>query len=54
MLNFYRRFLPQAAAAAAAQAPLNDILSGPSIKGTKPIAWTPELEKAFDQCKLSL
>jgi hypothetical protein len=51
MLNFYRRFLPQAAAA---QAPLNDILSGPSIKGTKPIVWTPELENAFDQCKLSL
>jgi hypothetical protein len=46
MLNFYRRFLLQAAAA---QASLNDILSSPSIKGTKPIAWTPELEKAFDQ-----
>jgi hypothetical protein len=51
MLNFYRRFLPQTAIH---QAPLNDILSGPNTKGTKPIAWTPQLKKAFDQCKLSL
>jgi hypothetical protein len=51
MLNFYRWFLPQAATH---QAPLNDILSGPNTKGTKPITWTSELKEAFDQCKLSL
>jgi hypothetical protein len=39
MLNFYRRFLPQAAAAP--QASLHDVLSGPRIKGSQPIGWTP-------------
>jgi hypothetical protein len=42
MLNFYRRFLPQAAAT---QAPLHDVLSGPRFKGSHPIDWTPELHK---------
>jgi cleavage and polyadenylation specificity factor subunit 1 len=51
MLNFYRRFLPQAAAT---QAPLHDVLSGPRVKGSHPIAWTPELHKAFEECKASL
>jgi hypothetical protein len=51
MLNFYRGFLPQAAAT---QAPLHDVLSGPRVKGSHPIAWTPELHKAFEQCKVSL
>jgi hypothetical protein len=37
MLNFYRRFLPHAAAT---QAPLHDVLSGPRIKGSHPITWT--------------
>jgi hypothetical protein len=51
MLNFYRRFLPHAAAT---QAPLHGILSGPRVKGSHPITWTPELLKAFDECKASL
>jgi cleavage and polyadenylation specificity factor subunit 1 len=51
MLNFSRRFLPQAAAT---QAPLHDFLSGPRIKGSHPIASTPELHKAFEACKASL
>jgi cleavage and polyadenylation specificity factor subunit 1 len=51
ILNFYRRFLPHAAAI---QAPLHDILSGPRVKGSHPINWTPELQKAFDACKASL
>jgi cleavage and polyadenylation specificity factor subunit 1 len=51
MLNFYRRFLLQAAAT---QAPLHDVLSGPRVKGSQPIAQTPELYKAFDECKASL
>jgi hypothetical protein len=51
MLNFYRRFMPQAAAT---QAPLHDVLSGPRIKGSHPIVWTPELHKAFEECKASL
>jgi hypothetical protein len=51
MLNFYRRFLPHAAAT---QAPLHDVLSGPRVNGSHPITWTPELLKAFDECKASL
>jgi cleavage and polyadenylation specificity factor subunit 1 len=51
MLNFYRRLLPQAAAT---QAPLHDVLSGPRVKGSHPIAWTPELHKAFEEFKASL
>jgi hypothetical protein len=38
MLNFYRRFLPHAAAS---QAPLHDVLSGPRVKGSHPINCTP-------------
>jgi cleavage and polyadenylation specificity factor subunit 1 len=33
---------------------LHDILSSPRVKGTHPIAWTPELLKAFEECKASL
>jgi cleavage and polyadenylation specificity factor subunit 1 len=51
MLNFYRRFLRQAAAT---QAPLHDVLSGPRVKGSRHIAWTPELLTAFEECKASL
>jgi cleavage and polyadenylation specificity factor subunit 1 len=50
MLNFYRQFLPHAAAT---QAPLHDTLSGPRVKGSHPITWTPELLKAFEECKAS-
>jgi cleavage and polyadenylation specificity factor subunit 1 len=51
MLNFYRRFLPQAAVT---QAPLHDVFSGPRVKGSHPIAWTPELHKTFKECKAGL
>ena len=51
MLNYYRRFLPHAAEH---QAPLHDVLSGPKVKGSHPITWTPELHKAFEECKASL
>jgi cleavage and polyadenylation specificity factor subunit 1 len=51
MINFYRRFLPDAAAN---QAPLHDALSGPKTKGSHPITWTPRLERAFNRCKESL
>jgi hypothetical protein len=51
MLNFYRRFLPEAAVT---QAPLHDVLSGPRVKGSHPIAWTPELHRAFGECTASL
>jgi cleavage and polyadenylation specificity factor subunit 1 len=51
MLNFYRRFLPHAASS---QAPLHDVLSGPRVKSFHPITWTPELLKAFEECKASL
>jgi hypothetical protein len=46
MLNFYRRFLPQAAVT---QATKHDVLSSPRVKGCHPIAWTPELHKAFEE-----
>jgi cleavage and polyadenylation specificity factor subunit 1 len=51
MLNFYRRFLPHAAAI---QAPLHAALSGPRMKGSHPITWTPDLHRAFDEFKASL
>jgi hypothetical protein len=51
MLNYYRRFLPHAAAT---QAPLHGVLSDPRVKGSHPITWTPERLKAFDEWKASL
>jgi hypothetical protein len=48
MLNFYRRFLPHAAAT---QAPLHDVLSGFRVKGSHPITWIPEFLKAVEECK---
>jgi transposase InsO family protein len=51
MLNFYRRIIPHAAAT---QAPHHDVLSGPRIKGSHPITWTPELLKTFEEYKASL
>ncbi|KAJ8710566.1 hypothetical protein PYW08_009081 [Mythimna loreyi] len=51
MMNFYRRFVPEAALK---QAPLNNLLSGPKVKGTHPITMTPELLEAFNNCKKSL
>lgn len=51
MLNFYRRFIPKAAQL---QAPLNDALKGPNVKGSYPVDMTPERLKAFGDCKTSL
>jgi hypothetical protein len=51
MLNFYRRFLPNAEAT---QAPLHALLAGPRSRGSQPINWTPELTQAFEDCKASL
>jgi len=51
MLNFYRRFLPHAATI---QAPLQDVLSGPKVKGSHPVTWTDALVSAFNECKASL
>jgi hypothetical protein len=51
MLNFYIRFLPNAATT---QAPFHDALACPRIKGSHPIAWTPDLHRAFEECKESL
>lgn len=50
MLNFYRRFLPQAAQI---QAALHALLTG-SIKGSQPIVLTGEALSAFEACKESL
>lgn len=51
MLNFYRRFIPDAATK---QAPLNSLLTGPKVKGSHPVTMTPKLLEAFDSCKQSL
>lgn len=51
MVNFYRRFIPNAAQI---QAPLNEVLAGPKVKGSHPVTMTPELLKAFEDCKSSL
>lgn len=50
MLNFYRRFLPNAATQ---HSPLNDLLTD-NVKGNTPIKWTPEGDDAFRICKESL
>jgi hypothetical protein len=51
MLNFYCRFLPKAATT---QVPLYNVISGPKVKGSHPITWTPELHTAFEECKANL
>lgn len=51
MINFYRRYLPDAAKI---QAPLHKLLSGTNIKANTPIDWNDELELAFNKCKESL
>lgn len=51
MLNFYRRFIPDAAKL---QAPLNALLSGPKVKGSHPVDLTPDLMRTFEDCKTSL
>ena len=51
MINFYRRFIGNAAAI---QAPLNEYLKGAKRKDKRPIVWTEEAEKAFQNCKDSL
>ena len=51
VLNFYRRFIPQAAGL---QAPLHAALTGPKIKGSQPVDWTPIMVQAFKDCKASL
>lgn len=50
-INFYRRFVPNAAAA---QAPLHTLTAGSKKNDKRPIAWTPETELAFEKCKEQL
>lgn len=50
MINFYRRFIPQAASI---QAPLNALLTG-SIKASQPVDVSGDALKAFEACKDSL
>ncbi|XP_076762719.1 uncharacterized protein LOC143430372 [Xylocopa sonorina] len=51
MINFYRRFIPDAAVL---QAPLNKLLTGKKLKSTTPIAWTKETESALENLKSAL
>lgn len=50
MLNFYRRFMSNAAQV---QAPLNELLRG-NVKGKTPVNWTPEAAAAFEESRASL
>ena len=50
MLNFYRRFLPHAAAT---QSPLHALLAGQRPRGSHSIDLTPALSQAFEECKAS-
>ncbi|XP_025835838.1 uncharacterized protein LOC112906234 [Agrilus planipennis] len=50
MLNFYRRFIPNAATV---QAVLNNLLQG-NAKGKTPVVWTTTTKEAFEVCKDSL
>ena len=51
MLNFYRRFVPNAARS---QAPLNSMLAGDKVKNSQPIHLTQEQLIAFEECKKAL
>jgi len=51
MLNFYRRFIPQAASI---HAPLHAALAGPKVKGSQSVDWTPTMVQAFEDCKANL
>lgn len=50
MVNFYRRFIPNAATI---QAPLNSLLIG-TVKGSHPVNLSGDTLRAFEQCKDSL
>lgn len=51
MVNFYRRFIPNAAEI---QAPLTKLLGGPKTKGKEPVSWNPNTEQAFEKIKQAL
>ena len=51
MINFFRRSIPHAAAI---QAPLYEYMHNTKKNDQTPMAWTPEAEQAFEQCKTSL
>lgn len=50
-VNFYRRFLPNAAET---QMILQSLIQGNVKNDTRPVIWTPEAEKAFEDFKLKL
>jgi hypothetical protein len=51
MLNSYPRFLPHAAAT---QESLHTLLAGPRTTCSQSVNWTPEINRAFEECKASL
>lgn len=51
MLNFYRKFIPDAATI---EAPLHSMLAGEKVKGSKPVHMTPLQLEAFEECKRAL
>jgi hypothetical protein len=51
IINFYRRFVKKAAEI---QSPLHNLLTNVRKNDKRPVAWNPEAEAAFDQCKEEL
>lgn len=51
IINFYRRFIPHAAED---QALLHSMISGPKLKGTQQLSWTPALLESFEKCKTGI
>lgn len=51
MINFYRRFIP---GAAALQTPLNQLLKGRKLKSNAPLIWSAETETALEKLKTAL
>lgn len=51
MVNFYRRFLPNAAQT---QAPLHEFLKNSKKNDKRPVPWTDESSSSFEQCKTDL
>lgn len=51
IINYYRRFIK---GATSSQMPLHVITAGATKRDHKPVNWTPETERAFEECKRQL
>ncbi|CAL1681133.1 unnamed protein product [Lasius platythorax] len=51
LINFYHRFVRNAAAT---QTPLHSLTAGATKRDKRPVAWNPEAEQSFKECKQQL